>query len=448
MTDKKAIILGAGLTGLTTAFYLKKAGWQVQILERDRRAGGTILTHREDGFVFESGPNTGLISHPDVKDLLLQLCNDVEIEFLGESAQRRLVWHNCRWHPLPYGLSDSLRTPLFKWNEKLKLLLGSIRNNQYVLDQLSQKTNLRPNYTVDPYIQAIYSGDFHGLLTKKQDGAYLKSEFDNSRENIKNNHSNKDKQNSKNEHQLFFINGGLDNLVKALVKNIGEANFMFGVENITIYPKENRYAVAFKYKEAVHNDNVPVVISTVGAIELGKIFPFLNNKEKDLISNFSHIHVVQVVAGFNKWRGIPLKAFGGLVPHNEKRDILGVLFPSSFLKERAPKNGALLSVFLGGIHKPQTVDLPNETIEKMVMDELRCMLLIPDEQPDLFRIFRHHYAFPQYNDIPDMRLKTISDIERQFPGLILGGIMRDGVGMAHRIWQGTKIARELTRHFT
>ena len=34
-------------------------------------------------------------------------------------------------------------------------------------------------------------------------------------------------------------------------------------------------------------------------------------------------------------------------------------------------------------------------------------------------------------------------IESQFPGLILGGNLRDGIGMADRIRQGTQIANKL-----
>ena len=44
MSNKSAVIIGAGLTGLSTAFYLKKAGWKVTILERNSVAGGSIKT--------------------------------------------------------------------------------------------------------------------------------------------------------------------------------------------------------------------------------------------------------------------------------------------------------------------------------------------------------------------------------------------------------------------
>lgn len=437
MSNKKAIIIGAGLTGLSTAFYLKKEGWQVTILERSDRAGGSIMTHREKGFIFESGPNTGIISHPDVADLLSNLSPHIEVEPLGESVRRRLVWKDCRWYALPHCLKDSLRTPLFKWNEKLKLLMGSIKNHQYIAEQFNPKSTPQPDFTVDPFIHAIYSGDFQGLFNKPNQTQPVRKDHGRA-SRLRN-----DKHHTRIERQLFFINGGLDNLVKAMVKTIGEESFRYNASDIKIYPATQGYTVSFNQNGQNHSEETPAVISTVGAKEVANIFPFLNMKEKNLLSELSYIHVVQVVVGFNKWRGIPLRAFGGLVPNTENRNILGILFPSSFLKGRSPEKGALLSIFLGGIHAPNLVNESDETIKNLVMQELRCMLLTPDEEPDLFRIFRHHYAFPQYDEAPQQRLDTIAALEQQFPGLILAGNMRDGVGMAHRIGQGAAIAREL-----
>ena len=51
-------IIGAGLTGLTTAFWLTRSGKQIQIIEKQDRAGGQIRTFQENGFVYESGPKT------------------------------------------------------------------------------------------------------------------------------------------------------------------------------------------------------------------------------------------------------------------------------------------------------------------------------------------------------------------------------------------------------
>lgn len=64
------MVVGAGLTGLTTAYRLSKAGKKVHVIEQRSRVGGQIRTFREDGFVFESGPTTGSVSTPEVAEFL------------------------------------------------------------------------------------------------------------------------------------------------------------------------------------------------------------------------------------------------------------------------------------------------------------------------------------------------------------------------------------------
>ena len=59
----------------------------------------------------------------------------------------------------------------------------------------------------------------------------------------------------------------------------------------------------------------------------------------------------------------------------------------------------------------------------------------------MIRIFRHEHAIPQYGVDSGARLEAISYIEQQFPGLILAGNMRDGIGMGNRIQQAAAIAR-------
>ena len=62
---KKIVIIGAGLTGLTLAFYLKKQGKEVLIIEKSGKTGGVIQTVKDDEFVYEKGPNTGVVGNPE-----------------------------------------------------------------------------------------------------------------------------------------------------------------------------------------------------------------------------------------------------------------------------------------------------------------------------------------------------------------------------------------------
>ena len=49
--EKKVIIVGAGISGLTAGYLLKEAGHNVVILEASNRAGGRIQTYRSLIFI-------------------------------------------------------------------------------------------------------------------------------------------------------------------------------------------------------------------------------------------------------------------------------------------------------------------------------------------------------------------------------------------------------------
>lgn len=54
---KKAIIVGAGLGGLTTALRLAYQGYEVEMLEQHDRPGGRLNMLQKDGFTFDVGPS-------------------------------------------------------------------------------------------------------------------------------------------------------------------------------------------------------------------------------------------------------------------------------------------------------------------------------------------------------------------------------------------------------
>jgi monoamine oxidase len=66
-------IIGGGITGLTAAFRLRRAGVPVTLYEASNRVGGVIQTTCRDGFLAECGPNTILETSPIVNELVRDL---------------------------------------------------------------------------------------------------------------------------------------------------------------------------------------------------------------------------------------------------------------------------------------------------------------------------------------------------------------------------------------
>ena len=115
-------IIGAGLTGLTAGFHLVKRNKNIVILEQSDRIGGQIHTFQKEEFGFQSGPNTGVVSYPDVAELFQALGNGCALEVAHEESKRRLIWKGEKYRALPSGLGSAVTTPLFKWYDKFRIL--------------------------------------------------------------------------------------------------------------------------------------------------------------------------------------------------------------------------------------------------------------------------------------------------------------------------------------
>ncbi|HEX3006563.1 MAG TPA: FAD-dependent oxidoreductase, partial [Bacteroidales bacterium] len=159
--------------------------------------------------------------------------------------------------------------------------------------------------------------------------------------------------------------------------------------------------------------------------------------------NLKYARVVQVSLGFDKWEGTKIDGFGGLIPFKENRDILGILFPSAFLENRAPEGGALLSVFMGGVRKDHIFDLPDADIKEIVKREVSQLMELKEFAPAMINISRYHHAIPQYGVDCEARFAAVEQIQSQYKGLYVAGNLRNGIGMADRIKQGFDLAGEL-----
>lgn len=440
-------IIGAGLTGLTTAFYLKKHGVKFHVFEKDSHFGGVIKTHQENGFTFESGPNTGAMSRPEAAELFEDLKDDCTLEIADENAKARWIWMGNKWHTIPSGLIGGITTPLFSFSDKLRLLGEPFRKKgtnpeETIADLVRRrmgKTFLRN--VVDPFISGVYSGDPEKLVTQyaipklyqleQNYGSFIGGGFKKSKEP-------KTEFEKKATKEVFSAKGGLENLVKALVKHISKENISLNCKDLALsYSENKKYTINGDLTEFTH------VISTAGAYSLASLFPFLPMEKVDAVKQMEYAKVTQVSLGFKQWKGIPIQSFGGLVPSAEKRNVLGILLLSSFLKNRAPKGGALLSVFVGGVRKPELIEYSDKKLLELVSGEVKEMMGLQDFNPDLVKIFRYPYAIPQYSFESKDKLEAISTLENEFPGLMLAGNIRDGIGMADRIKQGRNIADQI-----
>ena len=110
---KSVAIIGAGITGLTAAFYLKRAGWNVTVFEASSRTGGVIQSVRKDGFLAEFGPNTILETSPKIKQLVIDAGLESRKLATDPKAEARFVVRYRRPIEMPGKPLGFFTTPLF-----------------------------------------------------------------------------------------------------------------------------------------------------------------------------------------------------------------------------------------------------------------------------------------------------------------------------------------------
>ena len=441
-------MIGAGLTGLSTAFHLHRQGRDVVILEKADRVGGQIHTYHENGFTFESGPNTGVVSFPEVAELFQMLEGSCQLEIARESSKRRLIWKGDRFHELPCSPVSAITTPLFRLSDKFRILGEPWRKKGTDPDEPVGALAARRlgksfyEYAVDPFVSGVYAGDPMKLTTRyalpklynleANYGSFIRGAIAKAKEPK----TDRDRLATK---KVFSAVGGLQRLVEALSKDL---RIITSANNLKVMPTaDGQWSCTYNGTEEIVCRKV---VTTVGAYALPALLPFIPEAQMQKMSNLFYAPIIQVILGVKNARGLDFPAFGGLVPSKEQKRVLGILFPSSCFEQRCPDGGALYSYFIGGARHTDYLQKSYDEIREITLEAFHSMLKYPaDMQPDLLRIFRHEHAIPQYWSDSGERFATIEALQQQYPGLILAGNMRDGIGMGNRIHQGATIANSI-----
>jgi phytoene desaturase len=130
---KKITIIGSGISSLSAAAFLGKAGYDVTILEKNDTIGGRARQYEHDGFTFDMGPSWYWM--PDVFEQFYNKFGYTTADFytlkrLDPSYQ--VVWQDGTKSPIPADLNE-----LHDWFESLEK--GSSKNLTKFLEEAAYK---------------------------------------------------------------------------------------------------------------------------------------------------------------------------------------------------------------------------------------------------------------------------------------------------------------------
>lgn len=387
---RKIAILGAGITGLSLAWFLKKQGVSVTLFEKESRPGGWVRTANHQDNIFEWGPRS-LRAHDAEATLSLieELGLSEDILYSSPESKTRYILRNGKLEKLGFTLKlipgivrDLISTRSDMPDESVHEFFAR-RFSTYIADQY-----------VDPLIKGIYGGDSKQVSIRACFPKLWEME-QNSRSLII--AGMFQKSTSK---KILTLKNGMESLVTALADRL-KIEIVLNTEVLEI-------------KELPFDH----VISTLPAYRLASILPKSTLAELLNAIPFATLGVVHL--GYRDAVN-PYQGFGYLVPSQEKEAVLGTVFDSSAFPQQNQALKTRLTVMIGGSHSDP--ELKSLAI-KAAKQHLGITAL-----PDVIESFTAKRAIPQYPVGFPQILDQIQEAKKEFPHLSLLGTSFSGVSI-------------------
>lgn len=447
-----ALVVGAGISGLTTAFRLRRAGLRVAVIEEGSRVGGAMETWSDGPWRFEMGPNTVLESHPEVSRLLQDAGLDGEKILAQPSAKRRYLWKEGTLHPLPVGPPGLLKTPLFSTRAKLRLLrepwIGPPPADREESIARFVERRLGPEilrYAVGPFVSGVYAGDPERLSARwavpriwtleAEHGSLVRGALSLRRAGRTRAQAGA----SRPAGTMFSFTAGLEELPRRLARETGDVRTGVRAQRIV------RAGTGYRVETSAGPLEAAQVILAVPADAAARLLADATGGRSELLAEVPYAPVSVASLGYRRSAvAHELGGFGFLAPRGEGLRVLGCLFPSEIFPGRAPEGHVALAAFLGGRTDPGIAEEPDERILEVVEDDLRRALGVTDA-PVLARVRRWPRAIPQYELGHGRFIERAAEIERELPGVRLGGNFLRGVSVPDCIKNAAALAEEVAR---
>jgi oxygen-dependent protoporphyrinogen oxidase len=462
-------IVGGGIAGLATAYYLQQKALAFTLIESSPSLGGKISTDVQDGFVIEGGPDSFITQKPAAA----RLCRELGLEdrLVGTNDDRRKVFvlDGGRLRPLPDGVMLVIPTkftpfalsPLISLPGKARMGLDLLipprrtasdesladfirrRLGQEALDKIAEPL-MAGIHVADPERLSIQSTFPRFVELERRYGSLIKGMLAQKARARRNGNGSAGR-----SLPLFMtLRGGLRELVEALAARL-EGNVLSGVRVAQLERNPEpaggeRYRLHLEDGRDLLADAVILAIPAYAAAELVEpLQPALAAK----LRTIRYVSTATVSLGFRRDEfEHPLDGFGFVVSRRETTRLMACTWTSTKFSERAPAEHVLVRGFVGGPRHEDLVSLSDAELTQLVRQELRQTMGVA-ARPVAARVYHWPQGNAQYDVGHLERVAEIEALAAGLPGLYLTGSAYRGVGIPDCIEQGQATAAAVAARY-
>ncbi len=471
---KHVVIIGGGIAGLSTAWYLQKQAeaqsidLRYTVLEQADRWGGKIITETVAGdggdpFIVEGGPDSFLTQKPWALQLARELELDEQLLGTNDDMRKVFVLNKGRPTPLPDGVLmivptkikpfalSPLISPLGKLRMGLDLFIPPKQDgeDETLADFITRRLGSEAlDKIAEPLMSGIYNAEAErqSLLAtfprfralEEKHGSLIKGMLASRKPHDNGAGPGSNGRSAGNPKLSMFVSlkGGTGELVQALVSNLtGDLRLKTSVAGLR--KLDGGYQLRFDNGEKLPADAVILAVPAyIAASLVGDMIP----EAASGLDGIRYVSTGTISLAFRRQDVKLLEGFGLVIPRSENRLINAITITSTKFDRRAPDDHVLLRVFFGGSRNPQMMDVEDDSLIAIVLGELQALLGIA-AQPRFCRIFRWRLANPQY-DVG--HLERVAEIEAALPpGIYVTGSPYRGIGIPDCVYQGQQTAERV-----
>lgn len=473
--QKRVVVIGGGIAGLACAHRLQELFLStaeslrpsVLLVESGNRLGGVIQTIRENGSVWECGPDSFITQKPAGINLCQRLGLSERLINTNEQFRRAFIAFRGKLHPVPEGFSmmapaqwwPFVLSPLFSPIGKMRVAMDLVlpkrkdigdeslaefverRLGREALERVAQPL-LGGVYTADPTKLSLRATMPRFLDLESKYGSVIKGLMVEQKGN-----PGSRKESGARYGTFVSLDDGLQVLVDTLAAKLPAAakQLNTAVLQVVRNSQDSSWDVVLKSGQRLAADFV--VLATSGQIASGLVADADPTLSSQLATVESAGSVVVNLTYDRADISHSLDGFGFVVPAIEPSSLIACSFSSVKFAGRAPAGMVQLRAFLGGALNPHISELDDGELLKSTQRDLRRYLGVSVE-PTFKLVSRWSRSMPQYQV---GHLDLVAKIESRLNslnGLYVAGNAYRGVGIPDCIASGEQAAESIYKLFT
>ncbi|MBO1581840.1 protoporphyrinogen oxidase [Bacillus sp. XF8] len=449
---KKVVIIGGGITGLTTAYYLQKEirekGLPIDtlLIEASGKLGGKIQTVRKNGFTIERGPDSFL----ERKESAARLARELGLgdELVNNTTGQSFVLVNNRLHKMPSGsmmgiptqiapfLFSGLFSPIGKLRAGFDFVLP---RSKHVSDQSlgeffrRRLGNEVVENLIEPLLSGIYAGDIDqmSLMATFPQFYQVEQKYRSISLGMRNLAPKKAKD-AVPKGIFLTLKTGLQSIVDTIEERLDAGTVVKGTRIEKVAKIGDGYTITLSNGKEIEADSIVVAASH-------KVLPamFAQYKEFRFFRNIPSTSVANVALAFPKEAvQRDIDGTGFVVSRNSDFSITACTWTHKKWPHTTPEGKVLLRCYVGRPGDEAIVEQTDEEIVQFILEDLQKTMDIK-AHPDFTVVSRWKDAMPQYTVGHKERMKKLTTfMEQELPGVYLAGSSYAGSGLPDCIDQG------------